>query len=105
MPTIANTANEDHSQPPKVMSAKEVQEEANRRNKGADGKGSLILRIKRKRGTEPITALRIETLLSEGIDPSEVEEHAKRMQGGEIAAQDEVSEESTRAKRRLTDRG
>lgn len=38
---------------------------------------SMILRIKRKRGADPITALRIETLVSKGLDPRLAEQRAR----------------------------
>jgi len=105
MPTIAKEAHDELNLPPKVHSSKQLEEDAANYKKNQDGKGSLILRIKRKRGTEPISALRIEALLSEGIDPKEVEQHAKQMVGADDANQEDRLESSTRTKRRLTDRG
>lgn len=63
-----------------------------------DPKGSLILRIKRKRGVDPITALRIETLRSE-----EDGETNKDVQSLTSTSPEEGIQ--TRPKRRLTDRG
>jgi hypothetical protein len=88
-------------EPPRVRPSGEREETPEGRSKNENDKGSLMLRIKRKRGAEPITALRIETLLSEGLDPNEVEEHSRRMQ--EDATNND--KEETRVKRRLTDRG
>lgn len=63
-----------------------------------DPQGSLILRIKRKRGVDPITALRIETLRSE---------EEGELKGSDAAligtSPEDVSQ--ARPKRRLTDRG
>lgn len=39
--------------------------------------GSVILRIKRKRGTDPISALRIDGLVSEGVDPRDAEQRVR----------------------------
>ena len=97
------TASDGALRPPEVVSAKQKQAEADSRAlSNNDGRGSLILRIKRKRGTDPITALRIETLLSEGVDPDEVAEHAKQLESG---SPDDKADASARAKRRLTKRG
>lgn len=59
-----------------------------------DGDSSLILRIKRKRGTDPISALRIESLLSQSTTKDDAE-------GLRDAA--DIPVESN--KRRQTDRG
>lgn len=63
-----------------------------------DPKGSLILRIKRKRGVDPITALRIETLRSE--EEAELRESDTSLIG---TSPEDVTQ--ARPKRRLTDRG
>jgi hypothetical protein len=89
------------SRPPEVLSA--AQRAARVENN--DNKGSLILRIKRKRGADPISALRIESLLSNGIDPSQVEDHAKQLQDGVSGSPEDRAESLSVSKRRATERG
>jgi hypothetical protein len=67
--------------------------------------GSLILRIKRKRGTEPITALRIETLLAEASATNVGDKCARQVGGVSEGGPEDVQDVSRRTKRRLTDRG
>jgi hypothetical protein len=88
------------NRPPEILSSAQRE-----RLQSNDGMGSLILRIKRKRGTDPISALRIETLLSKGINPSQVEEHARSLDGGEAGSPEDSAGASARPKRRLTERG
>lgn len=88
------------NRPPEVLSS--AQRELLRNN---EGRGSLILRIKRKRGTDPISALRIESLLSDGIDPSQAEERVRSLGGGESNSPEDHAGASSGSKRRLTKRG
>ncbi|UZJ51780.1 hypothetical protein CBS101457_001100 [Exobasidium rhododendri] len=100
MPAIALNAHAGLNQPSPIRSLKENGEVSATQAQERSEKGTLMLRIKRKRGTEPINALRIETLLSEGNNSDEVEGHTKRKQD---AIRDDKTE--TAVKRRLTDRG